>query len=111
MTMVIKIINSIYHTISSYSFDHYFVQTHSSFGIGGFGMDDSRGQSGSYDSGYTWEQNERSYEDIFRGVQADADIISEAWKLYSDDLKEEIADVYEVSTDYLHTLEHLSFTF
>ena len=58
-------------------------------------MDDSRGQS-SYDSGYTWEQNERSYEDIFRSVQADADIISEAWKLYSEDLKEEMADVYEV---------------
>ena len=64
-------------------------------GLGGFGMDDSRGQS-SYDSGYTWEQNERSYEDIFRSVQADADIISEAWKLYSEDLKEEMADVYEV---------------
>ena len=58
-------------------------------------MNDSSHQSG-YDGGYTWERDERSYEDIFRGVQADADIIAEAWKLYSDDLKEEISDVYEV---------------
>ena len=66
------------------------------FVLGGFGVGDSSHQSG-YDGGYTWEQDERSYEDIFRGVQADADIIAEAWKLYSDDLKEEIADVYEVN--------------
>ena len=58
-------------------------------------MDGSSGQD-SNGGGYTYEQDQRSYEDIFRDVQADAEIISGAWKLYSDDLREEITDVYEV---------------
>ena len=39
-------------------------------------MDGSSGQD-SNGGGYTYEQDQRSYEDIFRDVQADAEIISE----------------------------------
>lgn len=54
------------------------------------------GGSGAGQGGYTYDDT--SYEDIFKKVQSDTDIVLEAWKMYVEDMKEEMGYVYDNAT-------------